>query len=126
MTRLVGPPQRRPGWWPANIRQQLLTVLGIDQRTQDYVGVIDRSVNRGLQGLSGWVPIGNSASPAFRWNGYTDYAMLANSGSIPASRNLRESPNTALPATAGPVIVTSTTPANAVMAALAAMPPGFR
>lgn len=117
---------RQGRFWPANFRQQLLVILGLDQRAQGYVGAIDRNVNMALQGLSGHVPIGNSAAPNFRWNGAVDYGLLAQSGNIPASHNLRQPPNTALPATAGPVIVTSTTPASAVMTALAAMPPGMR
>src|ERR1043166_8429435 len=113
-------------FWPGSVFRRPVTVTGGDQVARGYVGLVDRMANRALQGLSGWIPRGNTADPVYRFNGYIDYAVLAMTRPVGASTNLRASPNVAMPATAGPLVVTTTAPANAVMNTLAATPPGFR
>jgi hypothetical protein len=113
-------------FWPSNVFRRPVTVLGPDQVAKGYAGFVDRMAMRGMQGVQGHIPRGNSADPVYRFNGYVDYGQLARTQLGGASTNLRGDPNVAMPATGGPLVVTAVSPANAVMASLANMPPGFR
>lgn len=113
-------------FWPTNLFRRPVTVTGRDEIARGTIGAIDRTFARGMQGLTGTILAGITADPMYRYSGYVDYATLAMTNPGGASRNLRADPNIALPATAGPLVITSTSPANAVMNALAQMPPGFR
>jgi hypothetical protein len=108
----------RRGTWPTNVFRRAITVAGVDPVAKGTVGLVDRVAARGMDGHTGTIRAGNSATAAYKFSGYMAYRTLAMTSMVPASNNGRSDPNIALPATAGAVVA-----AGSVMDSLAAVSP---
>lgn len=107
-------------FWPSNAKTRRILVAGVDPVAQGTVALVDRTANRGMQGLSGHIPAGNGFSLPYKLSGYLAYDTLAMTRMVGASRNRVSDPNIALPATGGAVVVGS------VQESLASIPAGYR
>jgi hypothetical protein len=119
-------PRRGPRFWAANVIQRLVTLTTIDPVAAGVVRQIDASYTRGMKGATGTIIAGDSGDPVYRWNGYIDYNQMAHTSVMGAAATLRGDPNVALPATAGPLVVTTQAATNSVLSQLAAQEPGKR
>lgn len=112
--------------FPANAQRRTITIAGPDELTAALVGGVERLWARGLAGDAGRIVTGEASSPTYKFAGYLAIAPPPGAVGNPlgSSRNLRRSPNVALPATSGDVV--NVVAGGSVADSLAMIPPGVR
>lgn len=93
---------RRARGWASNAQRVITTSYEAPNPiTASTVAAVDRAFGAGMSGHTGTIRIGESASPAFSFEGY--FPQLFSPGVAGSTGDVLRGPMTALPATAGPV-----------------------